>query len=180
MEIKHRTQLVELLKHFNLPLRGIEVGVAEGLNATDLMQHGLKDLYCVDRWETIDGQYGDGGFEQGWHDKNFKETTERLAPYKNHVHILRGYSKAMAFHIDNESVGLVYLDGDHSREGVRSDLQLYWDKLVEGGIMAGHDYLNMNYGVNAAVKEFAAMRRLEIHLIPEHKEEDASFWMQKI
>lgn len=178
MEIKHRTQLVELLKHFKLPLTGIEVGVAEGLNSRDLLAAGLEKLYMVDNWATIEGQFGDGGYDQAWHDKNYIEAIQRVQGY-NDVVILRGRSEKVALHIGDETVGLVYLDGDHTKPGASRDLNNYWHKLVPGGIMAGHDYMNFNYGVNAAVKEFADLHELEIHDIPEHKDEDAGFWIRK-
>lgn len=179
MEIKHRTQLVELMKHFKLPLVGVEVGVAEGLNSRDLLDAGLRMLYMVDNWKTIPGQYGDGASEQEWHDKNHKEAMERVAAFPKRYTVLKGMSVPMADYVPNSSVGAVYLDGDHTKPGVRNDLNAYWGKLVPGGIMAGHDYLNSNYGVNEAVKEFAAEHGLQIHDIPEHKDEDSGFWFQK-
>lgn len=33
----------------------------------------------------------------------------------------------------------IYIDGDHSYEGVKSDFEAYWPKLKPGGIMSFHD-----------------------------------------
>lgn len=35
--------------------------------------------------------------------------------------------------------GYIYIDGDHSFEGVTKDFQLFWPHLEQGGIMAFHD-----------------------------------------
>jgi hypothetical protein len=43
--------------------------------------------------------------------------------------------------------------------------------------MAFHDYLNYNYGVNQAVKDFCA-GNFEIHVIEEDKPEDAGALIQ--
>ena len=45
-------------------------------------------------------------------------------------------------HIPNESYDFIYLDGDHSYEGVKQELPLFWNKVTSGGILAGHDYCN--------------------------------------
>lgn len=34
----------------------------------------------------------------------------------------------------------VYIDGDHSYNGAKSDLRNYFSKVRRGGIIAGHDY----------------------------------------
>lgn len=39
-----------------------------------------------------------------------------------------------------DSVDFVYLDGDHSYEGVTSDIRAWKPKLKSGGWMGGHDY----------------------------------------
>ena len=38
-----------------------------------------------------------------------------------------------------ETVDFIFIDGDHSYEGIRKDWQLYADKVRAGGIMALHD-----------------------------------------
>lgn len=176
--IQHRSQLVGLLRDMELPLVAVEVGVAEGLFSRDLLADGMDKLYSVDNWGTLD-QTGDGGSPQSWHDKNYEETQERLATFGNKSIILKGISFKVAALIPDNTCGLVYLDGDHSYEGVKKDIQYYWPKLVDGGILAGHDYLNPSYGVRQAVEEFAFENNYVIHVIPENKEVDAGFFLIK-
>jgi hypothetical protein len=154
MEIKSRTQLVELMKHLKLPLRAVEVGCAEGILSTEFLQMGIEKLFLVDIWETVPFIDGCASFEPEWHNKNYEGVKEKFKDNKN-VTILKGFSYKMADFIQDGSLGLVYIDGDHSYMGVKSDIQSYWPKLVEGGIMAFHDYENYSYGVNRAVQEFA-------------------------
>ncbi len=176
MIIKYRTQLVDLLKHFNLPLTGIEVGVAEGYNSFDLLEKGMEKLYLVDNWRTIHGVTGDGNFDQAWHEKNYMDAMARVEPHRDKVIVLRGLSNQMCHNVPDESVSMVYLDGDHSYVGVLKDLNCWYPKVVKGGIIAGHDFLNPAYGVRQAVQDFF---KGTINIIEENQECDAGFWFVK-
>lgn len=178
MEVKHRTQLVELLKYYKLPLTAVEVGVAEGLNSKDLLDAGLDKLYMVDNWATIQGIKGDGNFPQSWHDKNYSDAMERISSFRNKVVVLKGLSQDMCKNVPDESVSMIYLDGDHSYEGVMRDLNCWYSKVVKGGIIAGHDYLNTSYGVKEAVADF--FKGQTINIISENQECDAGFWTVKL
>lgn len=178
--IQHRHQLPELLKHFNLPLVAAEIGVAEGYFSHDLLNNGIEKLYLIDAWRTLD-QPGDGNSPQEWHEKNFKQAMDRISALKRGEYVmLRGLSADMAKSVPDNSLGLVYIDGDHSYTGVTADLNNYLPKLVRNGILAGHDIQNSAYGVKQAVEEFCKNNNLQWHLIPESAEhpEYASFWIQ--
>lgn len=177
MKIKYRIELPKLLIELGLPKTGVEVGTAESNFSCELLNNGLDKLYSVDAWTTLN-QTGDGGFEDSWHQNNYKYTVERLSKYGNRSVILRGLSKDMANGILDNSLGLVYLDGDHSYDGVMSDLLNYYPKLVEGGVMAGHDYFSDAYGVKYAVRDFVN-ERFEIHIIEENHIDDAGFYFIK-
>jgi Fe-S oxidoreductase len=59
------------------------------------------------------------------------------------------------------------------------DLEIYYNKVVDGGIVAGHDYLNMAYGVNKAVNQFCEEMGIEVNLIPDEDESMSGFWFIK-
>lgn len=56
---------------------------------------------------------------------------------------------------DNETVDFVFIDADHSYEGVMRDIKAWWPKVKSGGTFAGHDYEKGWPGVVKAVNEFA-------------------------
>ncbi len=178
MEIKYRVQLPQLVRELGLPSIGVEVGVAEGNSSKDFLDNGLETLYSVDAWQTLN-QKGDGGYEQEWHDKNYADAKERLARFKERSIIIKGLSQEVAEGFENESIGFLYLDGDHSYEGVKRDLEAWVPKVVKGGVIAGHDYLSGEYGVNQAVNEFANKLRVKVITIPENKTDDAGFYFLK-
>ena len=169
--ITHRHNLPKLLKDLNLPMTGAEIGVAEGYFANDLLTGGVTKLYMVDAWRTLDTT-GDGASPQSWHDKNYSDALARVAVHGDKSVILRGITWEMAYQVENNSLGFVYLDAGHSYECVMADLKAWVPKVVKGGIVAGHDFLNRSYGVERAVREFA---KTEIYTINENKTEDAGF-----
>lgn len=154
MQINSRVQLVDLMKHLGLPLVAAEVGVAEGRLSKEFLNWGIEKLYLVDIWEKVPFIKGCGSFEQSWHDDNYNQVLERIKGNEDKVVLLKGFSYKMAEHITDESLGLVYVDGDHTYEGARADIDSYWPKLVKGGIMAFHDARNPTYGIQNAIHDF--------------------------
>src|SRR3989304_2601646 len=95
MQIKYRTDLGELLKHYNLTGHAVEIGVAEGRNAEVLIaQSAITKLYLIDSWAHLP-QPGDGGYEQSWHNNNFIEAQNRVSKYKDKAVFLKGKSSEM-------------------------------------------------------------------------------------
>ena len=154
MEIKSRAQLVELMKHLGLPLTAVEVGCAEGIFSSELLQLGIEKLYLVDLWESVPFISGCASFPEEWHNKNYNDVLERMKDKMDKVTILKGFSYKMAREIPDDSLGLAYIDCDHTRKGVETDIDAYLPKLVKGGIMCFHDYKNSNYGVYDAVNTY--------------------------
>lgn len=165
MEINSRVQLVELMKHLGLPLIAAEVGVAEGRLSKELLNWGIEKLYLIDIWEKIPFIPGMASMEQSAHDDNYNGMLERIKGNEEKVIILKGFSYRMADEIPDNSLGLVYIDGDHTYQGARADIDSYWPKLVSGGIMAFHDAANPTYGIRDAMHDFT--KGVGIHTLQE-------------
>jgi len=61
------------------------------------------------------------------------------------------------------NLDIVFIDADHSYDAVRKDIDLWLPKIREGGILAGHDYIDyIEYGVKKAVDEYFNWN--EVHL----------------
>lgn len=73
-----------------------------------------------------------------------------------------------------EQVDFVYIDADHSYEGVFTDLCTWFPKVREGGIIGGHDYGRSGFGVTRAVDKF--FRRFGWSI---HTEKDYVWWIEK-
>lgn len=168
-EIKSRSELPKLLIEFGLPLIAVEVGVECAANATDLLREGIEKIYLVDTWEVIN---------EG--DDHFNTALKNLSHFgKGRYEILKGRSDEMHTEIPDNSLGLVYIDGLHTYEGCKSDIENYYPKLVDGGLIAFHDYMNPGLGIDKAVNEFVYYNNLEFHYIPETGAGDAGCWVRK-
>lgn len=56
-------------------------------------------------------------------------------------HQIHGNSVDVGLRWDGEPVDMVFIDGDHSHEGCKADIQAWIPNLKAGGILAVHDYL---------------------------------------
>lgn len=70
------------------------------------------------------------------------EFTKNTKYFDNIVH-LQDFSYNVVNKFENDSIDFIYIDGSHSEENVRRDLELYLPKLKKNGIIAGHDYLEI-------------------------------------
>lgn len=114
--------------------RGAEIGVLDGTAVFFKLLDGCPDLSLigVDRWATDDQYYGDLT-ETG---RIFKE---RAAGYGDRARVLEGNSAAMAAHVDDASLDFIFIDADHSTEGLLADLAAWRPKVRDGGVVLGHD-----------------------------------------
>lgn len=169
--MKHRHELKTII---NLQLPAAEVGVASGAFSYEILTWGIKHLYCVDLWAFHPDLKGMSQESQHEHDERFRQAKELMKDFGN-VTFLKGLSAEMVKSIPDESLGFVYLDACHFYKEVKQDLESWLPKIVPGGIMAGHDYLNKDYQVKAAVNDFCN-GKFKIHVIPEERPEQASFY----
>ena len=121
---------------------GIEIGTGcADLTRTILWALPGAFLYTIDSWEHRDGAEFEAGEAQEKHDRTKEEALKRLAApdVKDRVRILHMKSRD-ALSLVPSSVDFVWIDGDHSQEGITTDLDLYYPLVKEGGIFGGHDY----------------------------------------
>lgn len=140
-----------------------------------------KMLHCVDPWSVPRGYESQVKF--------LNQSVSRRADYRKAqellkdrpARLLRMTSEKAAPLFADGSLDFVYVDGDHSYEMVKKDLELWWPKLKQGGIMAGHDFVCPPIedwpGVQQAVLEFAG--NLDLYLIVEEGGQPWTFYTEK-
>jgi hypothetical protein len=146
-----------------------EIGTWRGdFAATILDNRRPRRLYLVDPWEyrteagyeraIYGGRKGDG---QQMMDATYERVLARFrGPIDGgQVVVQRSRSLDAAAAFDDESLDWVYIDADHSYEGVKNDLDAYFRTVKPGGFIAGDDYGQVGSwfedGVTRAVDEFA-------------------------
>ena len=92
--------------------------------------------------------------DRDWNDiyEGFK-LNMRDAGLLDHINIKRMRSVEAAKDFENNSLDLVFIDGDHSYEQCKADIEAWWPKLKAGAVMLGHDYGPRHPGVVQAVNE---------------------------
>ncbi|MEM6393312.1 MAG: glycosyltransferase [Planctomycetota bacterium] len=134
---------------------GVEVGVAFGGHARAILElTEVSELTGVDAYTHRDGYDDPMNLPQPAFDELHQFTTERLKPYSDRFTLLRQDSVQAARSFE-QPLDFVYLDADHSEDGLRRDLAAWYAKIRIGGIIAGHDYGHRDFpGVQRAVDHF--------------------------
>ena len=76
-----------------------------------------------------------------------------LKKFKNNVQLYKGFSETQLPKIDMSKIDMVFLDGGHSYETVKSDLSLILKGIKKNKIIICDDYDQVDYGVKKAVDE---------------------------
>jgi len=74
---------------------------------------------------------------------------------------IKGTSEEVSGLIDEKSLDFVFLDAAHDYENVKNDIKMWRNKVKEGGILAGHDYVKVWAGVMKAVDEVFPKKKLK-------------------
>jgi predicted O-methyltransferase YrrM len=120
---------------------GIEVGVAEGENAAQMLKYlDMGRLFLVDNYQPPFSA--------------MKDKAVKLLDGKPIVWMMMDSRKATDMLTENQ-MDFIYIDADHSYESTLSNLKAYYPPLKSGGIMGGDDVTIGS--VMAALLEFSRM-----------------------
>ena len=111
----------------------VEVGSYMGASSSFLAfgaQKSKSNLYCVDTWKNE-------GMTEGKRDtySEFKTNTQKF----HNIVALRDKSENIGKNFD-QIIDLLFLDGDHSYEAVKTDLNVWLPHTKNGTILIMHDY----------------------------------------
>jgi hypothetical protein len=153
-------------------LVGVEIGFGFGFNAESLFEElNIKRLYCVDPF--LMEMYFDGDrLDQQVKTFVDREKTRFFDLEKDHRVIFVHLPSAEAFKELPLDLDFVYIDGNHGRLHVLSDLRNAFSHVRRGGLVGGHDFIRQ-CEVIPAVLDFA----LEIRQAPTVQMPD--FWFRR-
>ena len=138
----------------------IEVGTYRGQFAKHLHQTNPDMLYLVDPWKVYPKEVFPDytHYDQSKWDSLYESVCSKFN-YDNVTIIRKPSDKAVNEFIDN-SIDLIYIDGNHTYDYVKQDLNLWLPKVRKGGMLCGHDYQLKS--VTKAVNEFLEQKNLKI------------------
>ena len=149
-------------KYFNdKKIVAIEIGSYRGFNAKSILKNlNIFKIYLVDPWtEYEEYKKSEKNKKQSHLNNALRECKKRLKKFKNVFYIRKFSDEAIKF---VPKADFIYVDGNHEYEYVKKDLEKYYEKLKNKGIIAGHD---INWKESApvltAVREFCEKKNLK-------------------
>jgi predicted O-methyltransferase YrrM len=149
-----RYRLYDLARTVRGPILevGSYLGASAGTLALGLREQGgdvaERRLYCVDTWQN-------DTMSEGSRD-TFAEFRRNVRDFEDMITVLRGRSVDVARNF-RSPLGMLFVDGDHSYEGVTADIEAWLPKLRKGGVAVFHD-IGWAEGVQRAVREHVLPR----------------------
>ena len=137
-EENFKSQLMPLANKFGL--RFLQIGAFTGNASVWMVDNILTQrnsvLEDVDTWSGSDEQEHK---EMDWLD--VERTYDSRIAFRPNIIKYKMDSKEFLRSIEKVTFDFIYIDGDHTAEGVLQDAVLGWRLLKPGGIMAFDDYL---------------------------------------
>ena len=98
------------------------------------------------------------------------ELIKKYFSQHNNVFMHKGKSQDSLSKFSDNYFDMIYIDGDHSYEGVSVDLELAIHKVKRNGYICGHDYHPVHFtGVFNAVNDFCKKYNMNIEYISKDK-----------
>ena len=142
----------------------LEIGSWTGKSSRALGDNTLGKVTCVDTWVCSDALNGTlaenmpdtlkpiNSAPGDWVYDTFRKNMKGILGTK--VLMLRMHSSEALKELSRVKFDMIFIDGDHTYEGVKADIQACLPLLAPGGLICGHDY-NVQHtdSVNRAVHE---------------------------
>lgn len=157
----------------SVPIGGTicEIGSGRGGSISTIgLANPSANLINIDRFSSYDEETHTGtnydypGFTYSGFLKN-------IEPFNLKLKTIRKWSDDAVNDIEDKSLDMIFIDGNHGYEYCKRDIINYAPKLKEKGIMCGHDYHPRFPGVIKAVREMLANRYFVV--------ENSSVWVRK-
>lgn len=160
----------------------LEIGVREGTTFSKRVSK-VKHAVAVDCWDLYSKpSQNDMGRSK---DQAQSQYTSLVKKYKNNanVSIHRAFSNDISIInlFEDNYFDVIFIDGDHSYEGVKEDLNNWWSKC--NTLFCGHDYMfepvkwnGVECGVKKAVDEFILEKSKFIRKFYVNKQSNNPTW----
>jgi predicted O-methyltransferase YrrM len=126
----------------------VEIGSWLGHSALALADQSVGKVYCVDHWLGNGAGSGTGPVDDPLDlYERFLENVA-AADMSRYIVPLYGDSAVVCKLFAHKPIDLLYIDGDHSYEGVTADLKNWGPLVRSGGIICGDDYGEVKQAVH--------------------------------
>ena len=179
-------------------MRAAELGVLHGSYARDTLQRwpSAVEYVLVDLWAPQENYVDLANAAQDVQDKRMNEAIENTRHWSSKIRICRNFTTVCAARYSDEYFDTLYVDARHDRLGVLEDLEAWWPKVKNDGLICGHDFVAQDEGpqqsgqdwtknfdgtvdltrraVRGAVEDWAARHKRQIQVT--YRESDWPSW----
>lgn len=127
-----------------------EIGSYRGVSASVFAQYA-KTVHCVDPWMLNFDHYHELPYDML---STAEGLFDKMAAQHPNIIKHKGLSVDIAKEFENESLDMIYIDGDHSEAAVRLDFESWIPKVIQRGIISGHDYCLVHAIIGRPVKVY--------------------------
>ena len=132
--------LIPEIKKLAGEVRGLEVGVCRGENIVKFLEE-CPNIHHIDAVDPYIPYMDDnGGMTKEEVDRMRDIAVTNFRDYSNRVTLHTTTSKEFASSVEEDKYDYIFIDGNHSYEYVLEDIALWYPKLKNGGVFAGHDF----------------------------------------
>lgn len=119
-----------------------EVGVWKGDFAQALLKEcpAIRHYTMIDPWANLNDWNKPFNVDNSAFAAVYDEAIEKTAFAKDKITVLRNTTIEACKQLENDSLDMVYIDGDHTLRGITLDLLSIYNKVRDGGIIAGDDF----------------------------------------
>lgn len=160
----------------------VEVGCGYGTHSFQILHDTNIDyLFMVDPYKPFNDIFSnDVQLLMGNFETLVQNIILLLQPFEHRYSLLRKPSTSVStFEIPDNSIDLVFLDGDYSYNAVSNDLPFWFNKLKKGGYLLGDDY-SIHPETTKAVDEFVQNNNLKLEFIYKHYKKNKKYAIYKI
>jgi len=152
-------------------IEGVEIGVWEGAHGEYILNNKyfkdsnvkLKKLSLIDpltEYTDSDGLVFFPG-EEG--NKFYEKLKKRFEGYEN-ARLIRKTSIEASKEFEDETLDFVYIDGNHNYAPFKKDLEIWYQKIKQYGVLCGDDYgIPYSEGIIRGLNEFSFEKKVLFH-----------------
>jgi predicted O-methyltransferase YrrM len=154
----------QMVEYFPDGSHFVEVGTWKGMSAAYMaveIYNSEKNIKfdCIDNWEYVEDLQND--IPKELYEDLYNVFLKNIEPVKHIINPIKELSWDGANHYKDKSLDFVFIDAAHDYKSVKKDINAWFPKIKNGGVIAGHDY-EWGPTVKQAVDEFFNPLELEI------------------
>jgi len=149
---------------------GVEIGVFCGGHAERLINSNIEHLFGIDPYQMYEPGMPLLNSQEDW-DTLYEFVIKRLSQKPGiYIHFLMDSNEALeSIEWTYSSFDFIFIDGLHTYDQLKQDLENYEPLIRTGGVIACHDYNHPYFPeLTTAIDEFASKHNAKVNICPLH------------